>query len=75
MADENTSVSSRDAQSQQDAAGPAENEMPDPQAIEERVQSGADRQSAEAAFGGQAEGEVASLPTEGGRTDSGHADG
>ena len=39
----------------QDQTGPTENEMPDAEAIEKRIESGADRKDAEAAFGGQAE--------------------
>lgn len=39
---------------QQDAVGPTENEMPDAEAIEKRIQSGEARKDAEAAFGGGA---------------------
>ena len=39
----------------QDQTGPTENEMPDAEAIEKRVQSGETRKDAEAAFGNQAD--------------------
>lgn len=45
-------VSAADAQAQLQTTAPSENEISDPQAIDARVQSGAEERSAQAAFGG-----------------------
>lgn len=55
MADKTQPSPAADAAAQQDRTGPTENEMPDAEAIEKRIQSGADRSDAAAAFGGQAD--------------------
>lgn len=42
---------------QQDNTGPTENEMPDAEAIDKRIESGEDRRDAETAFGNKEGGE------------------
>ena len=53
----NTGSGNTGGQQQQDDTGPAENEMPNAEASDKRIQSGEDRRDAETAFGNKEGGD------------------